>query len=188
MWPISIRADAPISVPASTPSKPHICDASLGENSSRTVAGMSPTTPSAMPVACASGSPIESTASAIGSTLALGTLMSTLRPSMLESAVEAVPEPMLASSRSASSCMSVYWVNGIVLSRSGGNGDVDDRIAVDDQGDLPVRHHRAAGQCGAIGDLGGQRAGDELVLADQASDGEREALGAAAHDHGVLGF
>ena len=129
---------------------------------------MSPTTPSAMPVASASGSPIVPTASAIGSTLALGTVMSTLRPSMPESAVEAVPEPMLASSRSASSCMSEYRVIGSVLSRSGGDGDVDDRIAVDDQGDLPVRQHRAAGQGGAVGDLGGQRAGDELVLADQA--------------------
>src|SRR3954452_11792392 len=150
MLPISISADSPISVPASTPSRPHICDASLGENNSRTVAGISPTTPRAIPVASASGSPIEPTASAIGSTLAVGTLMSTLRPSMLESAVEAVPEPMLASSRSASSCMSVYWVNAIVLSRSGGNGDVDDRIAVDDQGDLSVRHDRAAGQGGAV--------------------------------------
>ena len=33
--------------------------------------------------------------------------MSTGRPSMLDSAVAAVPEPMLASSRSASSCSSV---------------------------------------------------------------------------------
>ena len=69
---------------------------------------MSPTTPRTTPVASASGSPIAPTASAIGSTKAFGTLMSTLRPSMLDRAVEAVPEPMLASSRSASSCRSVY--------------------------------------------------------------------------------
>ena len=37
MLPISISADSPISVPASTPRKPHICAASLGENSSSTV-------------------------------------------------------------------------------------------------------------------------------------------------------
>src|SRR3954452_8819183 len=172
MLPISISADSPISVPGSTPRNRHICAASLGEKSRRTVAGISPTTPSAMPVASASGSPIEATASAIGSTRALGTVMSTLRPSMVDRAVEAVPEPMLASSRSASSCMSVYWVNGVVLSRSGGDGDVDDRVTVDDQGDLPVRHHRAAGQRGAFGDLGGQRAGDQLVLADLAHDVE----------------
>src|SRR3954454_1496903 len=153
MLPISISADSPISVPASTPKKPHIWAASLGEKSSRTVAGMSPTTPSAMRVASPSGSPVVPTAAAIGSTRALGAVMSTLRPSMLDKAVEAVPEPMLANSRRASSCMSVYRVNGIVLSRSGGDGDVDDRVAVDDQGDLPVRHHRAAGQRGAFGDL-----------------------------------
>ena len=134
------------------------------------MAGMSPTTPSAMPVASASGSPIAPTASAIGSTQAFGTVMSTLRPSMLDSAVEAVPEPMLASSRSASSCMSVYWVNGTVLSGSGGDGDVDDGVAVDDQGDLPVREHGGARQGGAVGDLGGQRTGDELVLADRARE------------------
>ena len=64
---------------------------------------MSPTTPRTTPVTSASGSPIEPTASAIGSTKALGTVMSTLRPSMLDRAVLAVPEPMLASSRSASS-------------------------------------------------------------------------------------
>ena len=69
---------------------------------------MSPTTPRTTPVASASGSPIASTASAIGSTNALGTEMSTLRPSMLDSAVLAVPEPMLASSRKASSWRSVY--------------------------------------------------------------------------------
>ena len=55
----------------------------------------------------ASGSPIVPTASAIGSTDADGTVMSTLRPSMLDRAPEALPEPMLASSRSASSWMSV---------------------------------------------------------------------------------
>jgi hypothetical protein len=47
------------------------------------------------------------TASAIGMTNAFGTEMSTLRPSMLDKAVEAVPEPMLASSRNASSWRSV---------------------------------------------------------------------------------
>jgi hypothetical protein len=51
----------------------------------------------------ASGSPIVPTASAIGSTDADGTVMSTLRPSMLDRAPDALPEPILASSRSASS-------------------------------------------------------------------------------------
>src|SRR3954447_7205303 len=156
MLPISISADSPISVPDSTPRKPHIWRASLGVKSSSTDAPMSPTTPSTTPVTSASASPIAVTASAIGMTKAFGTVMSTLRPSMLDRAVEAVPEPMLASSRSASSCKSVYWVNGMVLSRSGGDGDADDCVAVDDQGDLPVRHHRAAGEGGAFGDLGGQ--------------------------------
>src|SRR3954447_24342169 len=100
--------------------------------------------------------------------------MSTLRPSMLDRAGLAVPEPMLASSRSASSCISVYWVNGVVLSGSGGDGDVDDRVAVDDQGDLPVREDGRAGEGGTVGHLGGQGTGDQLVLADESRDGERE--------------
>ena len=40
---------------------------------------------------------------------------------------------------------------------------------------------------GAVGDLGRQRAGDELALADQLGDGEGEALVAAAHDDRVVG-
>ncbi len=103
MLPISISADSPISVPASTPSRPHICLASLGVKSSSTEAAMSPTTPSTTPVASDSGSPMAPTASAIGSTYVFGTVMSTGRPSMLDRAVLAVPEPILASSRSASS-------------------------------------------------------------------------------------
>src|SRR5918912_1166657 len=179
MLPISCRAESPISVPASTPSIPHISSASCGVNSSSTEAPMSPTTPSTTPVASASGSPTVLTASAIGSTRAAGTVMSTLRPSMLERAVLAVPEPMLASSRRASSCRSLYWLTWF-LSGSGGDGHCDDGVAVDDEGDLAVRQHGGPGEGGAVGDLGRQRPRDELVLADQAGDREREALVAAA--------
>ena len=66
--------------------------------------------PSTMPVISRSAGPTASTASANGSACALGTEMSTERPSIVDSAVLAVPEPMLASSRSASSWRSVYWV------------------------------------------------------------------------------
>ena len=77
---------------------------------------------------------------------ASGTEMSTGRPSMLDSAVPAVPEPMLASSRSASSCRSVVlrWViseAGASLRRRRGEG-----VAVDDQGDVAVGQHGAAGE------------------------------------------
>ena len=107
MLPISISAETPISVPASTPSSVHISSASLGVNSSSTDAGISPTTGMTTPVYSASGSPIVPTASAIGSTDADGTVMSTARPSMLDRAPEALPEPILASSRRASSWISV---------------------------------------------------------------------------------
>jgi hypothetical protein len=54
-----------------------------------------------------SGAPAASTASASSSAAAFGTEMSTGRPISDDSAVPAVPEPILASSRRASSCMSV---------------------------------------------------------------------------------
>src|SRR5689334_5424635 len=118
-----------------------------------------------MPVTSSSGLPMLPTASAMGRTRAAGTEMSTLRASMLESAVLAVPEPMLASSRSASSWRSVYWVlNGRgPFSFSDRQEDVGDRVAVDDEGDLAVREDRRAGERGAVGDLGGQGPGDQLV-------------------------
>ena len=85
--------------------------------------------------------------------------MSTERPSSADSAVPAVPEPMLASSRSASSCRSVNWrAHGAgpfagVRRRGRGRGRVarrvGERVAVDDQGDLAVGEHGAAGERGA---------------------------------------
>ena len=45
----------------------------------------------------------------------------------------------------------------------------------------------AARQSGVLGDLGRQRAGDQLALAEQGSDGDREGAGGSADDHGVLG-
>jgi hypothetical protein len=63
-------------------------------------------TPSTTAVTSSSGLPTESTASASARASAVGTFRSTERPSMLERAVAAVPEPMFAISRSPSSCMS----------------------------------------------------------------------------------
>ena len=95
--------------------------------------------------------------------------MSTERPSIDDSAVLAVPEPMLASSRSASSWRSVNWVlTGRFLSAvsggEGGGGDarrgaLAERVAVDDQGDLAVGEHGAAGQGGVLGHLGAAAGG-----------------------------
>ena len=98
-----------------------------------------------------SGSPAASTASASGSASAAGTEMSTGRPSMLDSAVPAVPEPMLASSRSASSCMSVYWTvrswrQGSLATGRRRRDRRRQRVAVDDQRDVAVGQHGAAGQ------------------------------------------
>src|SRR4051812_50208523 len=101
--------------------------------------------------------------------------MSTARPSIDDRAVLAVPEPMLASSRRASSWSSVYWVlTGIPFS---GGDEVRGRlegVAVDDQGDLAVGHDGGARQGGVLGDLGRKRPGDQLALAEQGGDGDRE--------------
>ena len=101
------------------------------------------------------------------------------RPSMPDSAVLAVPEPMLASSRSASSWRSVYSVltEGPFALRRDEGGDVASTSASQSTiraiwpSDSTAPPERAA----PLGDLGRQRAGDQLVLADQLRDGEREA-------------
>ncbi len=67
---------------------------------------MSPWIGTTTPATCCSGSPHASTASAGGSASARGTLISTSRASICDSAVAAVPDAMLASSRSASSWIS----------------------------------------------------------------------------------
>ena len=120
MLPISPSAESPTSVPGSTPSRLHSVAAPLGGTSSSTAPSTSPSTFSMMPVTSCAGSPAASTASASGSANALGTFRSTSRPSICDSEVAAVPEAMFASSRKASSCISVKrgvtgrsWFDGI---------------------------------------------------------------------------
>src|SRR3954451_1801188 len=178
MLPISLRAETASSVPASTPSMAASVPASSTGNTSRTTASMSPASGIATPVTSCSGGPTASTASASGRTNALGTEMSTERPSIWDSAVPAVPEPMLASSRRASSCMVVNVLMGLrgpfeVLGSGGdtgratGAGEVD-RVAVDDEGDAAVGEDGPARHRGTVGDVGRQPAGDQLPLADEA--------------------
>src|SRR6476620_7847058 len=196
MLPISPSAEIASSVPASTPSIPHRVPPSSTGNTSSTTASMSPASGIATPVTSCSAGPTASTASASGRTTAFGTEMSTERPSSWDSAVPAVPEPMLASSRSASSWRLERAVRRVgVLSGAGSGGDTGrvtraggvDRIAVDDQCDAAVGEHRAAGHGGGAGDAGRERAGDQLALADQPGDGEGQATVLAADDHGVVG-
>src|SRR4051812_11656728 len=197
MLPISLSAETASSVPASTPSIPASVAASSTGKTSRTTASMSPASGMATPVTSCSGGPTASTAWPSGRTNALGTEMSTERPSICDSAVPAVPEPMLASSRRASSCMVVNVLMGLrgpfeVLGSGGdtgraiGGGRVDG-VAVDDQGDAAVRQDGAAGDRGTTGDVRRQRAGDQLALADEVRDRQREAAVLAADDHGVPG-
>src|SRR5918995_3422555 len=156
---------------------------------------MSPATPMTTPVTSFSAGPIASTASANGSACAVGTEMSTERPSIDDSAVLAVPEPMLANSRRASSWRSLKVLTGFLSVSGRGEGGsgragrraLAERVAVHDQGDGAVRQHRAAGERGALGDLGRQRAGHELVLADQARDRDDQARVGGADDHAVVG-
>src|SRR5215213_5863975 len=156
MLPISASAEIAISSSGSTPSRPHSVAASPSPSSSRTVADMSPLTPITTPVTTRSAGPTASTASANGSAAAVGTEMSTERPSIDDRAVLAVPEPMLASSRSASSWRSLNWVltGGIPFEEQGsggeggngnsGRGALAERVAIHDQGDLAVGKHGAA--------------------------------------------
>src|SRR5918997_1387173 len=191
MLPISPRAETAISSAGSTPSRPHSVAASPSPSSSSTVADMSPLTPITTPVTTRSAGPTASTASAKASASAVGTEMSTLRPSIADSDVLAVPEPMLASSRRASSCRSLNWgLKGVSFLGGDGGGDTGggalaERVAVDDEGDLAVGEHGAAGQRGVLGDLAGQRAGDELALAHQTRDAQHEPGVGRAHDDAV---
>src|SRR3954463_8662388 len=195
MLPISLRAETASSVPGSTPSMAASEPASSTGKTSRTTASMSPASGIATPVTSCSGGPTASTASASGSTSALGTEMSTDRPSICESAVPAVPEPMLASSRRASSCRLERVMvfdsfrkpySGGDTGRPSGAGGVD-RVAVDDQCDAAVGQDGTAGHGGAARDARRQRAGDQLALAHQPGDGQGQATVLAADDHGVLG-
>src|SRR4051812_17593034 len=203
MLPISPMADWPISDSASTPSIPHRTAASAAPMSSRTIPSISPTTPITTPVTSSSGEPIISIASVNDTAAAAGTEMSTERPSMPDSEVLALPEPMLASSRRASSWSSVkcLLIGSGFLSGSGRDGDSGDgggrrggghlraggreSVAVDDQGDLAAGEHGAAGERRALGDLRRKRAGYQLALADQVVGGEHEAPVGAVHDHAV---
>ena len=108
MLPISLSAGRPSSLPGSTPSSPHSAAASAGVKSISTMPSRSPTIAEHdggdRP---ARGRPTASTASASGSARAFGTEMSTGAADHASTArVPAVPEPMLASSRRASSCRS----------------------------------------------------------------------------------
>ena len=108
MLPISPSAERPVSVSASTPSMR--ADASRASSSpitSSAVASTWPETGTTTPHTTSSGAPAASTASASSRADALGTDSSIGLPSSDESAVPAVPEPMFASSRRASSCRSV---------------------------------------------------------------------------------
>src|SRR3954462_4087610 len=197
MLPISLSAEMASSVPASTPSIPASVAASSTGKTSRTTASMSPASGMAAPVTSCSGGPTASTAWPSGRTNALGTEMSTERPSICDSAVPAVPEPMLASSRRASSCMVVNVLMGLrgpfeVLGSGGDTGRATgaggvDRVAVDDEGYAAVGEDGPARHRGTVGDVGRQPAGDQLPLADEAGDRQREAAVLATDDDGVLG-
>ena len=108
MLPISPRAERANSSPGSRPSMRHMVSASAGGEQQHGAAHV------ALDAEHDAGhlllaSPTASTASANGSACAFGTEMSTDRPSIPDSAVAAVPEPMLASSRRASS-----WSSGVL--------------------------------------------------------------------------
>ena len=118
----------------------------------------------------------------------VGTEMSTERPSSSDSAVLAVPEPMLASSRRASSWMSVKLVltggsfcwRGAVRSAASASQSTIRAI-------WPSARTAPPDSAACSADLGRQRAGDQLALADELGDRERDAGVVGADDHGVAG-
>ena len=59
-------------------------------------------------------------------------------------------------------------------------------VAVDEQGDLAVGEDGGAGHGRQLGEVGGQRAGHELALADERRDRQRDAALLALHDDGEL--
>src|SRR6478672_6006605 len=194
MLPISPSAESAISGSPSTPSSEHSVFALSGSNRSRTVASRSPKTPMMTALTVSSGLPTASTASASSSASAVGTRRSTDWPSMLASAVAALPEPMFDISRRASSWRSVRFIGVVtLLGRSGQFGweagraatGVGKGIAVDDEGDLAVREDGAARQGARVADLGRQRAGDQLALADEPLEDEGEAAVRSARDDDI---
>ena len=165
--------------------------ASLGETSSRTVASMSPTMPSTMPSSRCSASPMASTASASGSA-------ERARHGDVDGRARASPRARCRR------CPSRCWraraerragvrctgSRDVVLSQAAtraGGGGASTRVAVDDQGDLAVGHDGAARQGGVLGDLGRERPGDQLALAEELGDGDGEAPVAPRTIDGVLG-
>src|SRR5919198_4695803 len=194
MLPISPSAETPTSEPGSTPRRAQSSSASDGGKSSRTIASRSPPTGSTTPVTVVSGGPTASTASASGSATAFGTETSIVLPSRLESAVAAFPEPMLASSRRASSCRSVYLVtlsvllSGCVHDRRPVGGRSGKGVAVDDQGDLAVGEDGTAGEGGPAGERRGEGSGNQLALADERIDGHGKTAIGAADDDRVAGL
>ena len=109
----------PNSVPGSTPSSAHSVAASSARRAAARRRSRSPTIGSTTPVTSRSASPAASTASASGSARARGHGEVDGAAEQRDSAVPAVPEPMFASSRSASSCRSVYSCSLRVLPGSG---------------------------------------------------------------------
>src|SRR3954470_20589098 len=76
----------------------------------------------------------------------------------------------------------------LMKGRKGSGLGPADGVAVDDEGDLAVREHGAAGERGTVAELGRERPRDELALADERLDREREAALAAPDDDGEAGL
>ena len=143
---------------------------------------MSPLTPMTTPVTMRSAGPIASTASANGQRLRGrdGDVHGAAQHRRQRGAGRARADVGQLAQRVELEVVELGGAHGKVLSRrsgEGGGGDarraLAERVAVDDEGDLAVGQHGAAGQGGVLGHLGRQRAGDELVLADELGDGER---------------
>ena len=60
-----------------------------------------------------------------------------------------------------------------------------DRVAIDDERDRSIRENSATRDRCLVGDVGRQRPRDELALADELVDGEREPMLVRADEDGV---
>src|SRR5579871_5517571 len=187
MLPISPSAEAANSESGSTPSRPQSTRLLAGEKTSSINPGTSPETGRTTAIACSSGAPSASTASASGRARATGTARSIETPVIDESALAAVPEPMFAISRRASSSSSEKLVVDMRVPPWWGSGRVGEGVAVDDQGDLAARQDGGSADCAGAVEGGRKRAGDELALAHERVDLEDDPALAAAGDDGVAG-
>ena len=194
MLPISPSAERPISSSGSTPSRPHSVAASSSPKSSRTWPSRSPLTRMTTPVTRSSAGP--SGVDGVGERQRLrvrdGDVDRTGRASTTARCWRCPSRCWRARAgrRAGGRCSGAHggsFLGQAATAAAGARRALAERVAVDDQGDLAVRQHGAAGGRGVLGHLGRQRAGDQLALADELVTATARRALAPCDDDAVVG-